>query len=270
MQRLVLSLILLILLAPGAALAGGDPSPGSEIQKAMSFTMVRSSEKGCEPDCPEWLMAEGMITPGTPLEFRKALDRLAGRKLPVVLMSLGGNMVAAVEIGYMVRRAGLSTAVGKTRYKGCRPAQPACAPPPAQNGVFRGRVVSAGSYCVSACPLILAAGVTRLASPRAVVAVHQIRSYQARDESKAQAAKSDAILDIDNLKLSKGTPELQAFIHNILSGYLTTMGVSLALMDDMQKASGDDIYRLPPKRRLALKLVTGKGGAETLTAKRQP
>jgi hypothetical protein len=263
MRCLIASLALFYLLASGPASAGKKSSAVDHWQDPMIFLIVRSNEKGCEPNCPEWLMAEGMITQGSPLAFRKALDLMAGRQLPVVLRSPGGNLVAAVEIGYMVRRAGLSVTVGKTSYKGCALADVKCHLPPEQYGVYRGRAISKGSFCLSACPLILAAGVKRLASPKAIVGVHQIRTYIPQDHAK----KTAAAVNLKKLNLSKNRPAMNDFVRNILSSYLTTMGISLALLDDMEKASGENIYKLSSKRLKTLKLVTETGGVETLLAR---
>jgi hypothetical protein len=264
MPRLFAGFMLSVILAGCWVPASSRLAAAKDITAPMTFTIVRSTEKGCELHCPEWLMADGQIMRGSPLEFRKILDRLEGRKLPVVLRSPGGNMIAALEIGYMLRRAGLPATVGRTMYKGCAPSDSGCKLPAAQKGIYRGRVVSIGSYCVSACPMVLAAGVRRLASPKAVVGVHQIRLL-AEDEGSAQQGKAKPDGKPDFVP---STPQLKTFMGNLLSGYLNAMGVSVDLLADMEKASGEAIYRLSSKRRAALKLTTEKGGAEILVTQK--
>ncbi|TIT97889.1 MAG: hypothetical protein E5W55_07925, partial [Mesorhizobium sp.] len=37
-----------------------------DLGPTMRFAVVRSSAPGCEPNCPEWISAEGTIEAGTP------------------------------------------------------------------------------------------------------------------------------------------------------------------------------------------------------------
>lgn len=54
---------------------------------SMRFAVVRSNAPGCEPNCPEWISAEGTIEAGTPSLFKRTLKALKGRQLPVVVNS---------------------------------------------------------------------------------------------------------------------------------------------------------------------------------------
>ncbi|TGV31270.1 hypothetical protein EN811_28250, partial [bacterium M00.F.Ca.ET.168.01.1.1] len=58
-----------------------------DLGPTMRFAVVRSSAPGCEPNCPEWISAEGTIETGTPTLFRRLLKTLGGRQLPIVVNS---------------------------------------------------------------------------------------------------------------------------------------------------------------------------------------
>jgi hypothetical protein len=89
------------------------------------------------------LLLEGAIEPGDAARFA---DHLAQRDSPpdlVALHSPGGSVSDALDIGRMIRTAGLAV------------------------------VMQEGAACFSACPYILAAGTERSVSRKAMVGVHQ-------------------------------------------------------------------------------------------------
>ncbi|RUW99710.1 hypothetical protein EOA27_35240, partial [Mesorhizobium sp. M2A.F.Ca.ET.037.01.1.1] len=105
-------------LAAFGAAAKEDPP---DLGPTMRFVVVRSSATGCEPNCPEWISAEGTIEAGTPALFRRLLKTLDGRQLPIVVNSPGGNVDAALQLGRMIRKNKLDIAVGITEFSGCSP-----------------------------------------------------------------------------------------------------------------------------------------------------
>ena len=125
----------------------------------MRFVVVRNSEPGCEPVCAEWISAEGAIFAKTPGELKRLLKTLGGRKLPVVLFSPGGDVDAAMALGRMIRQNKLDTAVGATRFLGCQPADKDCTANDGKGAHLLGTAYANGSFCNSACPLVLAGGV---------------------------------------------------------------------------------------------------------------
>ena len=139
---------------------------------AMQVVLVRS-DVACEPDCPEWISAEGRIVPSTPAEFKRALKAMGDRRLPVIIHSPGGDVDAAMAIGRLIRAKQLDVAVGKTVFEGCAPGHKGCAP---SKGRYRGMAYSVNAFCASACPLVLAAGTERLVGEVAAAAVHEVKT----------------------------------------------------------------------------------------------
>jgi hypothetical protein len=137
----------------------------------MRFAVVRGSDPFCEPECPEWISAEGTITSDTPDRLRRLLDDIGDRQLPIVISSPGGVVSAAMAAGTLIRERKLETAVARTRFVGCTPETAACAP---RNGIFIGAVVDSEGECGPSCALMLAGGVTRLVGRQARLTMHSL------------------------------------------------------------------------------------------------
>jgi hypothetical protein len=232
-------------------------------QLPMTVVVVRQIGSGCEPLCAEWIAAEGEITAATPALFRKMLKRLGKRKLPVLIQSPGGNVDAAIEIGRMLRKAKLDVTVSGIVYEGCKPHVKSCRPPEADQGLYRGMPGGIG-YCASACPLILAGGVNRLAGTDAGVGLHQIRTTWTRQdiryretyriENGKKKVISRKVVSRKNKSYTKDG--LDKRLRRQLTAYLKEMGVSPAMLEDMEKAPHSDMNWLKPERAREVKLVT--------------
>ena len=179
----IVRLVLVILIAAWwGAPAGAFARPKQSVPAAfknlrpMQVFVVRDGKTGCEPNCAEWISAEGDIVDRTTADFRKILKTLGTRKLPVFIHSGGGSIEAAISIGNMLRDRQLDVAVMRTDYAACPPAAKPCGGDVASPRL--GSPDARTAYCASACTLVLAAGVRRLASPQSHVGVHQIIVYQ--------------------------------------------------------------------------------------------
>ena len=134
----------------------------------MTFTLARGGGE-CDPDCPEWIAAQGEITPATAAAFRAFLDKMDGRRRPIVINSGGGSVDAGIEMGRLIRARKLAVAVGVTRV--FEPPSAFNLMPPSVRTPKLGYASSYPAFCASACTLVLAAGVERYASPLALVGV---------------------------------------------------------------------------------------------------
>lgn len=142
----------------------------------MQIQLVRSTEPGCEPQCPEWIAAQGKIEAGAAAQFKRVLRQLGDRKAPLLIDSNGGRVSEALDIGRMARARGFDIAVSRTVFATCSRADAACRRAKADK-VRLGLPQPEDSKCASACAFILAAGKRRLVGPNAFVGVHQVRSF---------------------------------------------------------------------------------------------
>ena len=214
-------------LAIAGALAAGSPipelrPPPRHADPPMRIMRVTSSDKACEPNCPEWISAEGVITPGSAPVFARLVAELGGRRLPVLISSHGGSVRAALEMGVLIRAKGLAVAVARTLVSNCPERASDC--PNA-----RGQAISAGAYCASACPLILAAGVERLVGPASLVGVHQITTVMKETEGVEGLTRTVKIYE-------------QGWIDKTVEEYLTQAGVGEPVMTLLRKTPASSIH----------------------------
>jgi len=231
-----------------------DWSPETLFQQKppMNVTIVRDAEPGCEPDCTEWISAEGIITPETPQLFEKILNDAGTRKLPILINSPGGAVDASITIGRMIRSRQLDIAVSKTDFKPCKGAPAKCAKP---NGVY-GIPHSNGAICASACTFILASGSHRYVAPWSHVGVHQATSFEKRIRRTLRFKPASALvpgatpftgkLSVEEkdetkvIKLDAPKPEVLKAIDD----YLETMGITSQLQTLAQATKADSLHWL--------------------------
>ena len=164
-----LALLLTCLLMAGPALADLKLPQRPREEPPLRVFHARASDPACTPNCPEWLSIEGRIVPGSAGLVMTAIEALHGLKLPALLSSRGGSVGDAIAIGALIREKGLTVAVARTLVLGCPERKPDC-----PDGHATATV--GGAVCASACPLILAGGLERVAGAAARIGVHQITS----------------------------------------------------------------------------------------------
>ena len=223
-------------------LAGLKASPPQRTTygNPMTFTLARSSIAGCEPNCPEWIFADGVINKETPRLLDKLFKKTGNRKLPIVIRSDGGDPVAAMAMGRKIRERRLIVGVGTTMFEGCSIAKLDCRSKPGKNGRSRGALVNNKDYCNSACTLVLAGGAIRLTNYRDGIGVETLA------------------IDGDKPKVSKAStaPDRQESVSPKLREYLDDMGIDPALLALMAKALPQGLYSLSFPEIKATKLIS--------------
>ena len=168
------------------------PRARPRIAPPMRFVRVTSAEAACKPNCPEWLSAEGRIGPGTAKAFADVIANLKGRRLPILIHSPGGSVADAGAMGELIRAKGLAVAVARTLISNCPEASPKCPDGP-------GMALTGGATCASACVLVLAGGVERLAAASARIGVHQTTTVVSETEGLAAPQ-----VDAEDLRAARG------------------------------------------------------------------
>ena len=268
LPALALVFVLLVPAWAGGALAAAAKDTGkplNPLEQPMVFSIVRSGAGYCEPNCPEWIYGEGQIVSETPDAFRKILRKAGNRRLPLIIMSPGGNVMASLEMGRIVRKRGIAVEVSATRFITCAPHDKDCEPDGPEKGEYRGIAFSAGAFCWSACPLILAAGEKRYSSQWAHTGVHQITTVYAKERVyfRERYRLVDGKKKVISRKVVKrrnagteSTTRLPKATRTALLGYLKEMGVGRRLLDAMLSTPPDRIRRLEPEEMLELGLIS--------------
>lgn len=254
--------------------APAAPAISKPIYEApMRVVIVRSSSPSCEPLCPEWIAAEGEITGATPAAFSKVFKQMGKRKLPIIIRSPGGSINAALEIGRMIRKRGLDVSLGWTSFTGCAPDQKSCKLPPEQKGIYRGLVLSSRAFCNSACPLILAGGVTRLAPNDTYVGVHQPKTVWSREivtyrERYRMVKGKKKVIDRKIIGRKPGKSRVtygyDKSLRKKLTAFYKEMGINPKVLEEAEKAAFKDINYLSGVELQDFKLRTLPTGPETL------
>lgn len=146
----------------------GQNAPVALKGPPMAVTIHRDLVPGCEPNCLEWISAEGQITPTTPQAFDKVFKKIGTRKPLVLINSPGGSLEGAIAVARMVRRRGLDVMVARSSAVDC----PAGKENKGMVGTCSAVPLPSQGACFSACPIILAAGKNRIVGAGGRVGVH--------------------------------------------------------------------------------------------------
>ncbi|MFD2238319.1 ATP-dependent Clp protease proteolytic subunit [Aureimonas populi] len=208
------------------------PSPGDQIRPYLPRSIPVGPDRG-EPRLPGYdgpvdgeamgqpmrflredggdsVVAIGRIDPGTASLLEAFLQAEGEGARTLVLHSPGGSVSDAIAMARTVREAGLDTRV------------------------------PADGYCASACPLLLAGGVSRSAGENAWVGVHQVYAVEipglARDVDRSISDIQSTIADCQDL--------------------LVEMGVDPRLWIDAMRTPPQELYVLTPEELAEFALVT--------------
>ena len=271
----VLALLLVQAVTVETATTKKKPVEKAPVSPPMVFAIVRSGTVGCEPNCPQWISAEGQIMPGSASQFRKILKQAGELRLPVVITSPGGDVEAALAIGQMIRERKLDVLVGWTLFTGCNPTAKTCKLPKSQKGVYAGIAMTSRGYCLSACPFILASGQKRVLGAGAFLGVHEITTQPITQRIRynetyrmvngKKKVLSRKVVSRKNI-VGKPTTKLSKSFDKKLRAYLNTMGVSLAMLDLLRLAPPSAIHTLSYDEMKSTNLVTAFGDAAELVS----
>jgi hypothetical protein len=193
----------------------------------MRFVLVRGSHPLCNPDCPEWIAAEGTIASSTPDRLRQLLDSIGDRRLPIVVSSPGGDLLGALAAGRLIRDRKLDVAVAHTHFVGCGPETEGCV---AHGDTFVGAAIASDGECRSACALMFAGGVRRLVGPHARLTIHSMG------------------------------------LERLVADYLDEMAVAPMFLGMMQAVMYSSHLQLEPNTMLKVGLTTGLESVDELAA----
>jgi hypothetical protein len=148
----------------------------------MQFNIVRNSNSQCEPECPEWIAAEGPIVADTPNLFAKFMASSDGKKRILVINSSGGEFAAAMKLGALFRQNGLTVTSGETRYTDCNPVKSSCVEV-ARRGYVSGKASDlVSNSCLKSCMVALLGGKRRSAQG---VLLHHPSDYESKSDLNA-------------------------------------------------------------------------------------
>ena len=190
---------------------GAGASPAS----ALTFKLV-SMGGACGARCPQVISAEGEIDRSSAEEFisflRGAVDSDRLRNV-VFINSPGGNVIGAIKLGTVFRKAGTAVVVAQARDgQGL-----------AQDATFL------SAECLSACVYAIMGGKTRVVPPQSRLGVHRTSSFRF-------VGKDPAGADPGYQRIPTPDALLKA-----LADYTQKMGVSREVLSVAQSAPSNSI-----------------------------
>ena len=241
------------------------PAPQQK-SKQMSFEIMRASKPECEPNCPQWIYAEGEIVAGTVAKFNRVL-KFAGKSPLLVIQSGGGDVRAALSMGRTLRSRKMNVAVGYAFSLACSNDDKFCNETLKSKQISRGFLSTQASYCASACTLILAAGVERIAITSSVIGTHQIlnkpifqKIFYREKYLMVRGRKQVLSRTITKREtiIGKATTKLAPGFEAELERYVKSMGVGNDFLDFYAKAPPSSVYRMTESERLKTKIITSQ------------
>ena len=193
------------------AVAARRVSPTSAAERLIPMTFHAYHE--CSGNgCPYFVLAQGIITPTTPRTFQQFLRKEKYQSV-VYFDSPGGNLVAALELGRLIRARGLDTYVGGPyeAFEGFSG--------PAQEIT---RTLSRRGICFSACAYAFLGGVSREINEGGTYGIHR---FYSGDRPLGDASTQVAM--------------------TILASYLDEMGVDRRLLDLASLTPSHQLSSLP-------------------------
>jgi hypothetical protein len=195
----------------------------------MQFELNREGPSDlCGDHCRTWISAIGTITRDTPSAFDAFVRANDLHNATLVFDSSGGSVVASLALGRAIRRAGMTTTVGKTTLLA-----------PNTSGEVRA-TLSPRADCESMCAFLLLGGKQRYVPPEARVLVHEIWLGDRRDDAAAASYSAEdlVIVQRDIGRLARYTIEM--------GGAVDLLEISLQIppWEPMRKLSQSEIRRM--------------------------
>jgi hypothetical protein len=254
------------------------PAKAVADDQPMKIVRVRSANPACQPNCPEWIAAQGRIDATSLPRLRKVLAQLGSRKVPILINSAGGSVDPSLEMGRLIRAKGLDVVVTKTVFMPrppCASGDRACREDVAK-GIVLGRPEARLSACASACVHVLAGGVNRYVGPWTVVGVHQILSQQTytkyrhlyrvhtRYQYGVPVSTQKKLIATETLSQKTVTGPAKAEVYDKIRRFLTEMGVATSLVDLMRATPHVSVHILKLDELRSSKIATAFINGEML------
>jgi hypothetical protein len=216
----------------------------------MTFYVAKGAPEACGPGCDSWIAVEGQVDSGAAPRFRKFLQKVRARNLPIYFSSPGGNLDQAVAMGAMLREKTTIARVARTVVRECgfeAQDSDACMKLKQSGRELHGELSTRGAMCNSACPYLMLGATTREIAPDVVLAVHSPKVVVRFSGNGAPTPEMRAAATVRGLDRAD----------RMLSSYIVRMGADLGLLglastikfEDMHVLTRDEIVRFGIDRR---------------------
>src|SRR3954467_11748623 len=118
-RALLLTILVLAAGPASAAIPKGRPEPVAAPTPPMAFYVAKGAPDTCGKGCDSWIAVEGQVDSAAAPRFKKFLQRVGNRNLPLYFHSPGGNLDQALAMGAMLRERRAVARVARTVVREC-------------------------------------------------------------------------------------------------------------------------------------------------------
>src|SRR5499426_1410553 len=212
------------------------PAKAAPQAPPMIIYLAKGEDGACGEGCNEWIAAEGRFESDTAQRLRTFLTRLGKRKLPIFFHSLGGNGVAAMTMGRLLREREMTAGVYETIPVGCVDVSEQRCRALKQLGEVLPATLRNVANCSSACVFALIGAKVRQVPPGARLGVHAGKVIVPWAEARRIGYSDQQIASFQ--KVRQGELSAQA------RRYVQEMKVDVRLFDLMSKVPHESVYFL--------------------------
>jgi hypothetical protein len=189
----------------------------------MAFYVVKGVPDACGKGCDSWIAVEGQVDSAAAPRFKKFLQRVGNRNLPLYFHSPGGNLDQALAMGAMLRERRAVARVARTVVKECGfEAQDgeACIKLKRSGRELHGDLWTRAATCNSACPYLVLGATTREIAADALLAVHSAKVI-VHFQGGVPTAEMKAAATVRGVERAD----------RMLAGYIVKMGGDIGLLE---------------------------------------
>jgi hypothetical protein len=158
--------------------APARPAPRAAQAHPVVFYVAKGASDSCGPGCDTWIAIEGQIDGSAAARFRKFLQPLRSRNLPIYVTSPGGNLEQALAMGTFLHEKPAVVRVARTVVKECgfeAQDREVCLKLKRSGRELTGDLWTRNAICNSACPYFLLGATTREIAPDTSLGVHSAK-----------------------------------------------------------------------------------------------
>jgi hypothetical protein len=157
------------------------PAPARPVQVQVNpvvFYVAKGAPDSCGRGCDTWIAIEGQIDGTAAARFRKFLQPLRNRNLPIYVTSPGGNLEQALAMGTFLHEKPAVVRVARTVVRECgfeAQDREVCLKLKRSGRELTGDLWTRNAICNSACPYFLLGATTREIAPDTSLGVHSAK-----------------------------------------------------------------------------------------------
>jgi hypothetical protein len=203
----------------------------------LVFYVAKGAPDTCGSGCDTWIAMEGQIDNGAATRFRRFLQPLRHRNLPIYITSPGGNLEQALAMGTFLHEKPAVVRVARTIVKECGfEAQDSdvCLKLKRSGRELTGDLWTRNAICNSACPYFMLGASTREIAPDTLLGVHSAKVITQFRGIVTPTAEQQAAA------LQRG----RARSDSLLANYFKRMGAETGLLKLVSTVKFEDVHVL--------------------------